>query len=81
MYPYARWSIHETARMEAYGAMKLMSLACSKVLPENCEDEKTYLRAADIERAALILLEIDSERRDEAEFYDLLAAELGDEEE
>lgn len=76
MYPYAKWSKHESARMEAYGAMKLMSLACSKVLPENCDDEKAYLRPADIERVALILLEIDEERRELAEHYDELAQEL-----
>jgi len=77
MYPYAMWSKHEKARMEAYGAMKLMTLACSKVLPENCDNGVTYLKPSDIERVALILLSIDEERREESEFYD----ELGSEEE
>jgi len=57
--------------------MKLMTLACSKVLPENCDNGVTYLKPSDIERVALILLSIDEERREESEFYD----ELGSEEE
>tara|TARA_R100000808_G_C2089251_1_gene110264 strand:- start:107 stop:670 length:564 start_codon:yes stop_codon:yes gene_type:complete len=64
MYPYAQWSVHETARMKSYGAIKLMSLACSKVLPENAEDGVPLLQPKDIERAALMLLDLEAERRE-----------------
>ena len=69
LYPWAMWSKHETARMATYDAVKLMTLACSKALPENCEDEIALLSPSDIERAALILLNIESERRAEAKHY------------
>lgn len=81
LYPWAMWSKHETARMATYDAVKLMTLACSKALPENCEDEIAVLRPIDIERAALMLLGIEEERRDEAEHYRDLSEEFVIEEE
>ena len=69
MYPYARWSKHEKARMEVYSSVKTMTLALSKALPENCENEVAYLTARDIREAALMLLSIEEERRAEAEFH------------
>ena len=73
MYPYARWSKHEKARMEVYSSVKTMTLALSKALPENCENEIAYLTARDIREAALMLLSIESQRREEAEFYQEIA--------
>ena len=82
MYPDARWSKHEKARMEVYSSVKTMTLALSKALPENCENEIAYLTARDIREAALMLLSIESQRREEAEFYQEIAdIRSGDEEE
>ena len=80
MYPYAKGSKHETARMAVYDSSKLMSLACSMALPENCENEVAYLTARDIKEAALMLLSTEAERRQEAELYDEMLDIRGEEE-